>query len=472
MQFQRTLRANSSSDPKSGIQQGKARPSVFLALALGFLASAIDGSLRPYAAIAAGYAAKVGATAILIAGRDPELVESEELALLPGISLEVDRADGTVTASLLVMPWVSRRAVVVEGRGAILLPEGVSELRLPATKWIAAPARADDRPWPDGERVEFAARPELDRAIDSVFGSGDSDPLRTRAVIVVERGRIVAERYARGCNASTILPGWSMTKSVTCALVGLRIADGLLSLPQPSGFQEWASDARSAITLEDLLRMQSGLVFDEDYEEPSSDVLRMLYHASDMAGFAARSRTEIEPRRRFHYSSGSSLLVSRMLRASFTEDRDYAAYPYRRLFQPIGCSSARIECDASGTFVGSSYAHMTARDWARFGLFLAQDGMWNGKRLLPDGFLVFATTPTPSAPSGEYGAHFWLNRGTKTREPPYPSLPRDVVIAAGYEGQYVVIVPEKRLVIVRLGLTPAGTTFPLESFVAGILAAH
>ena len=262
-----------------------------------------------------------------------------------------------------------------------------------------------------------------------------------------------------------------MTKSVTCALVGLRVADGRLSLPQPTGFPEWGSDARSAITLEDLLRMQSGLVFDENYEEPDSDVLRMLYGAKDMAAFAANHAQEHDPKRRFHYSSGSSLLVQRLLRASFAEEREYAEYPYRRLFHPIGCASARIECDASGTFVGSSYSHMTARDWARFGLFLEQDGVWNGKRLLPDGFLAFATTPTSSAPSGEYGAHFWLNRGTKTRDPPYPSLPRDVVIAAGYEGQYVVIVPEKRLVIVRLGLTPAGTTFPLESFVAGILAA-
>lgn len=471
MQFHRTTPASLSSSPKSKLGPEKRHAFGFLALALGFLASGIDGVLRPYVAIAAGYAAKVGATAVLIAGRDADSVEDEELAFLPGIRLVVDRTEPSVEASLLAVPWVSRKAIVIEGRGAVLLPEGVERIDLPTVTAGTPTARDPVRPWPEGEHVESVSRPGLDQAIATVFGDEGSDPLRTRAVIVVEKGRIVAERYARGCDASTILPGWSMTKSVTCALVGLRVADGALSLPQPAGFPEWRDDARSAITLEDLLRMQSGLEFDEDYAEPSSHVLRMLYHARDMAGFAAQSPLRSEPGRRFQYSSGSSLLVQRMLRATFRNDLEYAVFPTQRLFQPLGCSSARLECDASGTFVGSSYAHMTARDWARFGLFLERDGAWGGKRLLPDGFLGFAATPTAAAPNGEYGAHLWLNRGTSTRDPPYPSLPRDLRIAAGYEGQYIVIVPSKQLVIVRLGLTPAGTTFPLENFVAAILAA-
>lgn len=446
-------------------------------LALGF--DAIRGIFAPEARIAAGYAAKVACSAYFGNAadgvrRDVAAIADEELSFLPGISLEVDDSAATIRASWF--PFASRVAVWIDGRGSVLLPEGF-DADHPAVATLrveSSPREGVDEgaPWPRGEHVEIPQdAPKFDAAMRLVFDdAADSPPLRTRAIVIVHRGAIVAERYAAGFGPKSVLPAWSVTKSITNALVGILVGEGKLQPNAPVDFDEWRGDARAAITLENLLRMESGLAFDENYADPASDVLRMLFSTNDMARFAATRPLERRPGEKFHYASGSSLLVQRAIRGALDDDVAYRAFPAKRLFDPIHAKSAFLEADNAGTFVGSSYAHATARDFARFGLLYLDDGMWQGKRLLPEGFVAWSTTPSRSARNGEYGAHWWLNRSIDGRAAPFPNLPGDLFLADGFEGQYVIVVPSKHAVIVRLGNTPAAAEFPFERFVGAVLA--
>jgi CubicO group peptidase (beta-lactamase class C family) len=250
---------------------------------------------------------------------------------------------------------------------------------------------------------------------------------------------------------------WSMAKSVTAALVGIAVGDGRLALRERAPVPEWAGedDPRRAITLDQLLRMSSGLGFDEHYGA-INDVSRMLFTEPDTGAFAARSSLIAAPDTVWSYSSGTSNIVARILRELHGNDLAALVRASReRLFDPAAMTSAFLEPDASGTFIGSSFAFMTARDWARFGELHRRDGVWNGSRILPEGWVRYVTTPTPAAPEGRYGAHWWLNAGNP-KDPtqrPWPALPTDSYAATGHSGQYVVVVPSAKLVVVRLGLS-------------------
>ncbi len=237
---------------------------------------------------------------------------------------------------------------------------------------------------------------------------------------------------------------------------------------------EWASsgDPRHAITLDQLLRMSSGLAFDEHYGT-TNDVSRMLFTRPDTGAFAASFPLVAPPDTVWSYSSGTSNIVARMLRD--LHDGDLGAlvrFSRQRLFDPVQLTSAFFEPDASGSFIGSSFVFMTARDWARFGELHRLEGVWNGQRILPEGWVRYVTTPTPAAPEGQYGAHWWLNAGDP-RDPtqrPWPTLPRDTYAARGHSGQYVVVVPSAELVVVRLGLSePDDGNDGAEQLVAELL---
>ena len=350
------------------------------------------------------------------------------------------------------------------------LPPQPAGLAFPTRTWEhAAPATGGA----DAEALE--------RAVDAAFTERDpARPVRTRAVVVVHRGRVVVERYATGFSASSRLLGWSMTKSVLNALLGVAVREGRLALDAPTDVPAWRSpgDPRRAITGLQLLRMSSGLEWNESYEgsPADSDVIAMLYGAGrhDMAAYAARARLVDPPGSVFYYSSGSSLLLSGVLRRALEGgDAAYHDFPRRALFEPIGMRSALLESDASGTFVASSYSWATALDWARFGYLYLRDGVWEKRRILPEGWVDLARTPAPAAPDGEYGAHFWLNAGAPdaTRPPPIPRAPRDLFYASGHEGQIVAVVPQRDLVVVRLGLTPDDGRFDLLDWLADVIAA-
>lgn len=328
--------------------------------------------------------------------------------------------------------------------------------------------------WPEGELVSTEKLPaEVDRqklnaAVDNTFTETIPKKIRgTRAVVVVYKGRIIAERYAPGISKDTPLIGWSMTKSITNALVGILVNQGKLSIKDPATVPEWKGpkDPRAAITLDQLLRMSSGLDFVEVYTDLLSDTPFMLFGMPDTAGFTAAKPLEVEPDTRWRYISGSTNLVCRIMRDAVSGSlAHYFAFPRRALFDKIGMRSAVIEPDAVGTFVGSSFSYASARDWARFGLLYLQDGIWAGERILPEGWVKYTTTPTPKAPKGEYGAYWWLNAGNPmgSANRRFPKLPTDIYWASGYEGQNVIVIPSSNLVLVHLGASfpPTGSWNP------------
>jgi hypothetical protein len=240
------------------------------------------------------------------------------------------------------------------------------------------------------------------------------------------------------------------------ALIGMRVKDGKLAVTDRALLPEWRGDGdrRRDISLDDLLRMSSGLAFDESYDDPLGDVTEMLFVKSDMARFAASKPLLHAPGSHWAYSSGTSVLLAAVLRQTFAGEDDYLSYPRQRLFVPLGMRSAVIETDASGTFVESSLLYASARDFARLGLLFLNDGMWQGERLLPEGWVAYTLTPTRTRDES-YGAQMWLKlpESESYGEPP---MPGDGFYFLGHDEQIVAIIPSRDLVIVRLGLTQEG----------------
>jgi len=284
---------------------------------------------------------------------------------------------------------------------------------------------------------------------------------------VVKNGRIVGERYGEGFSADTPLLGWSMTKTVTAAIIGTLVRKGRLALDQDDLFELWSTDDRSTITIAELMAMSSGLAFNEDYGDVT-DVTRMLYLEPDMAGFAAAKDLVAAPGSVFSYSSGTTLMLSRIWQDSFDDQAAALAWPRDALFAPLGMRSAVFEADARGTFAGSSYLYATARDWARFGQFLMQDGVWQGRHILPDDYVAMMREPAPAS-DGVYGkGQLWLRRPGGDAE---ADLPDDTFWLRGHDGQSVTIVPSRDLVVVRLGLTPSKLGYRPQALVAALAAA-
>jgi len=290
----------------------------------------------------------------------------------------------------------------------------------------------------------------------------------TLAEIVVHKGEVVHETYGPDTGPDTTLISWSTGKSGTHALVGIAVRDGLLDLDAPAPVPEWAGDARSAITLRQLLHMTSGLRFVEDYVDDSiSHCIDMLFGAgqADVAAYAAALPLDHPPDSVFNYSSGTTNIVSRIVgQAVGGGEAAMRAFMAEELFGPLGMTSADPRFDAAGTFVGSSFLYCTARDFARFGQLYLADGVWEGRRLLPEGWVDFARTPAPAPVEEEfgYGAHWWLWDGHG-----FPGT----FAAHGYEGQYVIVRPDRDLVVVRLGKTPIEVRPPVIEHLQELLDA-
>ena len=313
--------------------------------------------------------------------------------------------------------------------------------------------------WPGGE-LPPGVDPDLAPLLDEVFD--DAGPLAvTYAVLVVQGGRVVLERYEGALEhfdreptpvtAATPLLSWSMAKSMLHAVVGLLVGDGRLDLDAPADVPEWSDpgDPRHAITLRQLLAMRDGLDFTEDYvDERVSDVIGMLFGEgqADMAHFAADRPLTAAPGTRFNYSSGTSNIISGVVARTVGRGEPYARFLHGRLFGPLGMASADPEFDEAGTWVASSYVRATARDYARFGLLYLRDGMWDGVRMLPPGWVDDARTWVSEDPedASPYGAHWWGVAGDTL----------GTFRASGYEGQSITICPALDLVVVRLGKTP------------------
>ena len=430
--------------------------------------------------IISAYGAKVLCSAVFVSGRNEQQVKQEDLAFFPLAfgRYTIDYTDSSVTGTVLGL--ARKKAIYRKGLGATLVNEW-PEQQIRAEHFLLPPKPAvamDTVHWPMGDRLADMIPSGLDttalhRAIEGIFAEKDTaHPIRTRAVIVVYKGQLVGEEYAAGFARDTRLLGWSMTKSITGALIGRLVGNGKLSVDAPAPVPEWnkPDDPRHAITLRDLLQQCSGLRFEENYAH-SSDATRMLFGRADMGGYTASHPLQDTPGKVWHYSSGNSNILSRIIRQTVGEEK-YPAFPYEQLFYKLGMYSAVLEPDASGTFVGSSYMYATARDWARFGLLYLGEGIFNHERLLPEGWVAKSVTPAAAALRGQYGYQFWLNAGAKgdPSDRLYPHVPTDLFCADGFEGQNVFIIPSKQLVVVRLGLT-RGAKFDADQFLSGILKA-
>jgi CubicO group peptidase (beta-lactamase class C family) len=299
---------------------------------------------------------------------------------------------------------------------------------------------------------------DLDGLLAAAF-----DLERTFAVVVQHGGEVVAERYAdhlehldkppEPIGADTPLLSWSMAKSVLHALVGMLVMDGALEVDAPADVPRWrkGDDPRRHITLEHLLTMTDGLDFFEDYEDfERSDAIAMLFGdgKDDVAGYAEQRPLAHDPGSFFSYSSGTSNVVSGIVARTVGPGQPYEDFLQHRLFDPLGMTSARATFDGTGTFVGSSFVYATARDFARFGQLYLQDGVWEGERLLPSGWVVHGRRfrHVDEETGSGYGAHWWTLAGDN---------PHGVFWASGFEGQRVLVAPSLDLVVVRLGKTPS-----------------
>lgn len=430
--------------------------------------------------IALASSAKRLCSSMFVSGRSQAHVLAEELnnPALAGVEYEVGEDQITARAGDM------RETAIYRGPlGCTLLKFKTAEaLRGELAGSKILPLRDSDREWPLGDRVNLPESvPGIDleavnAAVDRAFDDMEPDQnIRTRAVLVAYKGKIIAERYAEPFNADMPQLGWSMTKTVTGTLAAMMEADGRFDLQAPAPVALWQgkNDPRSAITLENLLHMSSGLHFSEVYTAGSlSDVILMLYTTDDTGRYAADQPLDHPPGTVWSYSSGTSNIIARVEREQFDDMIDYVNYPRERLFNKLGMSSAVMELDESGVYVGSSYLYATPRDWAKMGQLYLQDGVWNGERILPEGWVDYATTPAKAAPQGGYGAQIWLNAGAAghPEDRPMPSLPASLYYLSGFEGQNVVVFPEQDLVIVRMGLTTSGPR-PIWKLSEAVLAA-
>ncbi len=421
--------------------------------------------------VATGFVANILCSATFVSGVDPARVFTETTAAMPGAGLlswaldyKVDRARGDVVVTLLGLG--RSHAVYREGLGCYLDHGGVVEdAALPAAESRPQPALLPDIAGPS---LVAPATPKLAAAIDRAFAEPDKPPFRrTKAVIVVRDGRIVAERYAEGYGIDTPILGFSATKSVMSALAGILIREGKLALDQPAPVAAWqaASDPRHAITIDHLLRHTAGLALGSSLSASLGAALepvnRMKFMESDMAAYAESIELETPPGSTWNYHDGNTVILSHLIRnAVGGRVADVLRFARQELFGPLGMHNVTLEFDAAGTPEGSSQMLATARDWARFGMLYLDDGVAGGKRILPEGWVNYSASPTPNAWVG-YGAGFWTNRGDSygANYRIEHGLPRDAFFAKGTIGQYVIIVPSERLVIVRLGTSP---NWPLD----------
>ena len=451
---------------------------VFVAVALAVPVAA--GIIyRPDRAIrvATGVVAHNVCSKTFVSGLDPQTVFSETIArdglhrLRGVLNFQIDRTGRTVDASVAGM--LGSRAAFHDGLGCVLrhgsrepyvLKSDIEALKIPKS-----PPLLGEMAGPD---LVAPSEPALKAALDHAFEEPAEPPFRrTKAVVVVHDGKVIAERYAAGIGVDTPLPGFSLTKSVVNALIGILTQQGRVTPSMPAPVPEWRGDLRREIEVEHLLRMTTGLALDETNSgfDPSS---QMVYLRDDMAGSVVNAAVIAPPGTRWAYSSATTQLLARIIRDAAGGPEQTLAFAWRELFHPLGMRHVTLEFDATGTLLGSSYMSASARDWARFGLLYLNDGILGGKRILHEDWVDFSAAATLDT---DYGAGFWTNRSEHidARGRVRLGIPRDAFFASGDLGQRIVIMPSQRLVIVRLGdsVDPTGDISGLGRLVREVIAA-
>lgn len=436
--------------------------------------------LRPDRAIrvATGYVAHNICVKTFVSGLDPQLVFAE-VSERAGIRLlrhvlgfQLDRSGRTVDASALGL--FRSRASFHEGLGCVeqhgskppyLLRNDIETLKTPKTPPLL--------PEIAGPAVVTPSDPALKAALDHAFEEPSDPPFRrTKAVVVVRNGQVIAERYAAGIGVDTPLLGFSMTKSVVNALIGILTQLGLVTPSMPAPIPEWhgVDDPRREIEVEHLMRMTSGLDLDET--NSGFDAASRMFLQDDTAAYAVSAKMIAAPGTRWHYSSPTTQILARIIRDAVGGPEQTLALAWRELFNPLGMRNVTLEFDGAGTLQGSTYMLASARDWARFGLLYLHDGVVGGKRILHEDWVDFCAAATLDT---DYAAGFWTNRSEHSNAKGRVRLgiPRDAFFASGDLGQRIVIMPSQHLVVVRLGdsVDPTGDIRGLGRLVKEVIGA-
>ncbi len=415
-------------------------------------------SQYPKLNIIAGYSSKSTASSVFLANRTLQLTDSTDnnFNLVELADDWIDKKEESASAS--VFGLLTRKAVYREGIGATLVTKGFDY-----TQPYLTPNRVlsrDTTAYPYGNGVPVDSvfinvnYDQLNKTMEAIF----KPQYKTRGVLVLYKGHIIAEKYADGFDENSLFLGWSMTKSIMATVYGILQHQGKINVQDKAPIAEWQNDDRKDITIHNLLQMNSGLEWDESYDG-ISDVTKMLFLEKDMTISQIRKQFVGKPNETWNYSSGTSNLLSGILRQELGSHQEYLDYWYRELIDKISMNSMVLETDMAGNYVGSSYSWATARDWAKFGWLYVQNGNWNGQQLFAKDWLSYVTTPAPTS-NGAYGAQFWLNDGT------LPDVPKSMFYANGHDGQRVYILPEQELVIARFGLSG---NFSNNGLIKGIL---
>jgi CubicO group peptidase (beta-lactamase class C family) len=435
---------------------------------------------RPDRAIrlATGGVAHIVCSKTFVSGLDPQTVFAETLER-PGfrrlrhvLRLKVDPTAKYVDASMLGR--FNSRAAFHDGLGCVellgskrpyLLKNDIEVLKVPKTPpllpEIAGPALVEP------------SDPTLKAALDHAFEEPTEPPFRrTRAVVVVHDGKVIAERYAPGIGIDTQLSGFSMTKSVVNALLGVLTQHGLTSPSLPAPIPEWrgADDPRREIEVEHLMRMTTGLDLDET--NSGFDRSGRMYLEEDLSAYAVNAKMIAPIGTRFRYSSATTQILARIVRDLTGGPEQTLAFAWRELFNPLGMRHVTLEFDGAGTLQGGNYMLASARDWAKLGLLYLNDGVVGGKRVLHEDWVDFCAAATLDS---DYAAGFFTNRSDhpNARGRVQLGMPRDSFFASGLLGQRIVIMPSQRLVVVRLGdsVDPTGDIRGLARLVKEVIAA-
>ncbi|KIA99126.1 beta-lactamase [Flavobacterium sp. JRM] len=397
-----------------------------------------------------GFTSKSIASCHFIDNRSLESIEKGDnnIPLLDLATSKINEEGKFATSNVYGLK--ERKAIYREGIGATLINDNFD-----VSKPYEVPKRTklvNNLPFPYGNNepkdtlfsnIDYA---KLNKAVANAFDISGGKTKRTRSVLVLYKDKLITEKYESGFTKNSKLLGWSMTKSITGTMFGVLQKQKKFDIYKPAPIAEWQNDGRKVITTNDLLHMNSGLEWVENYNT-ICDATIMLFESEDMAKVQLEKPALFKPNTHWNYSSGTSNLLSAILRKQFKTHQEYLDFWYSALIDKIGMNSAVIETDMVGNYVGSSYAWATTRDWSKLGLLYLHKGNWNGEQILDESWVKYVSTPTNTS-NGDYGAQFWLNAGGK-----YKDAPRDMFYCSGFQGQKVFIIPSLDLVIVRMGLT-------------------
>lgn len=323
---------------------------------------------------------------------------------------------------------------------------------------------------------EFSYEPkiEIEKAVTPFINEDDPQKINghTRALLIKHKGDLIYEKYFRSFTKDSPQIGWSLTKSFTATMLAIAIKNNLLTLNETNLFPDWQEDLRSSISVADLLKMRSSLEWQEDYSDLSSHALQMLY-ANGNAGKFAHMLPLVEDKQPgdvYNYSTGTSVILQYLLKSKFSDLKSYLNFPREYIFAPLNITSAEFTTDETGTYLGGSFLYMTARDWMKLGELYLNRGNWKGKQIFNDSWVDFVSTTFTSQidSSGKpfsYGAHFKTNGDLKS----WKDLPEDTFSAVGHQGQFIMIIPSKDLIITRLGLTISPIEFDINSLAKEII---